>query len=112
MSLVENVKRCMREHGEQCAEIERLTTWQPIWTAPNDGTHILLWDTRNECAVSGRWHIEAAYENPSEGHIDGWSGWRADNDIIPWDDGFYIPSHWMPFPGPPGDNRLLATIGK
>lgn len=28
MSLVENVKRCMREHGEQCAEIERLKAWR------------------------------------------------------------------------------------
>lgn len=62
----------------------RQEDWQPIDTAPKDGTHILLWTP--SVRVVGRWDDEA-YE-PGE--------WRC----IP--KGYGIePTHWMPLPDPP-----------
>lgn len=57
--------------------------WQPIETAPRDGTRILV--------VSGGWH-DVAYV-----------GWNDDDGEPVWFNGD-VPvqaSHWMPLPAPP-----------
>lgn len=70
--------------------------WQPIGTAPKDGTPVLIWD-------SGRLH-EARWE-PMR-----WN--REDDDMtgawaIRWAeiDSYGVtpdePTHWMPLPDPP-----------
>jgi hypothetical protein len=62
--------------------------WQPIATAPKDGTRVLLWwakDARSRIRIL-RW--DSDLYNP-EGR---------------WTDGEYdydMPSHWMPLPDPP-----------
>lgn len=68
-------------------EVERLrkaTEWQPIETAPRDGTEIF--------ACVGKYGFEATAF---------YSGrWNLSND----DDGYawpYNPTHWMPIPQPP-----------
>ena len=61
----------------------KMTEWQPIETAPKDGTHILAW-------------FEEAQQ-----HLLLW--WFADNwrfkgsDTIP----IVTPTHWMNLPEPP-----------
>jgi hypothetical protein len=79
--------------------------WQPIETAPKDGTDIILmapgrvtighWTTEDECRVDvgdcgGECRCrEYDYTDPS---------W------ISWDGGFTLehpPTHWMPLPNPP-----------
>ena len=79
-------------------------SWQPIETAPRDGTWVMLtggscieyrWDGDNEpTCVAGQW---TAYLNGREvqGH------WQ-----FAWYDGGYYgrydnPTHWMPLPEPP-----------
>jgi len=54
--------------------------WQPIETAPKDGTTILGWDTIEHVLLF--WHDGAWRENA-----------LADNPIPP--------THWMPLPAPP-----------
>lgn len=69
-------------------------TWQPIETAPKDGTVVILCD---------------GWRNPVAGY------WDDDADGYPWkflqkfgakvelngfQDGEYGPSHWMPLPEP------------
>jgi hypothetical protein len=61
--------------------------WQPIETAPKDGTRLLLFGTERvfltDRAFVGRWDAERAGGS--------WVGpeWRC------------IPTHWMPLPEPP-----------
>ncbi len=69
------------------------TTWQPIKTAPKDGTTILVYQpagmwasrvqSRGECVVTAHWHQPG---NPERHGL--------------W---FPIcrPTHWMPLPEPP-----------
>jgi hypothetical protein len=73
-------------------------TWQPIETAPKDGTVIILWrgNPWNEVAMA-RW-------------FEPWATWlRADDpDPICETDEMYgmgsaIPTHWQPLPEPPCD---------
>ena len=60
-----------------------MTEWQPIETAPRDGTNILSWEHKMECMIifwqSGDWHCTHDCE-----------------DLY-----FSEPTHWMPLPEPP-----------
>jgi hypothetical protein len=60
--------------------------WRPIWTAPKDGTDVLvsLWNRAGErCAA-------VAFYQDGE-----W--WMNDPDDAP----VFEPTHWMPLPPPP-----------
>jgi hypothetical protein len=61
--------------------------WQPIETAPKDGTHVLLWATGAfyGCVV-GRYNSRANNRG---------GGWLAERFPVP------KPTHWMPLPKPP-----------
>ena len=73
--------------------------WQPISTAPQDGTRVILYDKQRDLAVSGRWHTEPEINNPIMGYEPGWAWWVSDEDIIMWDSGPEdAPDLWMPFP--------------
>jgi len=58
--------------------------WQPIETAPKDGTFILLYD-KNVGVHQGRW-IGSPFS----------MGWRQCSNF-----GMYDATHWMPLPPPP-----------
>lgn len=70
-----------------------MSEWQPIETAPKDGTAILVWD--------GKLVYEAEW----------WDAWYADSSKPGWmiancdeEYGFYVKAtHWMPLPTPPTD---------
>jgi hypothetical protein len=81
-----------------------MTGWQPIETAPKDGTRLLFWDGRLKMAISGCWHDEPTRDDPG-GYDPGWAWWSADEDLIMWDSGpDDAPTHWMSLPAPPGGN--------
>lgn len=79
---------------EACHERDGLLVpgWQPIETAPKDGTDVLLWaavpGTKDYIAVSG-------YFDEMD---DAWTG--AVNSIY---GPFVNPTHWMHIPTPPGE---------
>jgi hypothetical protein len=63
-----------------------MSEWLPIETAPTDGTFVLLWAANeSECAMVGyfgrRWEL-------------------AHCDCAP-----FTPTHWMPLPDPPKEQR-------
>lgn len=77
-----------------------MKTWQPIDTAPKDGTRILLYDQTRDVVVSGCWHCEPEF-NTHDGYEPAWSWWVSDDEVILWDCDS-APSHWMqldPLPG-------------
>ena len=71
-------------------------TWQPIETAPKDGTMVDLWginhlthNKRGERIVNASWGV-----------CTDWMG----NELEDWRHGRgedYQPTHWMPLPPPP-----------
>jgi hypothetical protein len=68
--------------------------WQPIETAPKDGTNILLWwPMQFHCALTGHW---ANKWNP-------WIGWKVSG----WSHDMFKtePTHWMPLPNPPAASK-------
>lgn len=64
--------------------------WQPIETAPKDGTNILVFGYGDMTVV--HWNIYGLYWNLSE------SGAYAEN-------GEWQPTHWMPLPPPPATDK-------
>lgn len=64
-----------------------LLVWQPIDTAPRDGTDILVAD--HEAVTSAFWGVHNPDVSPRL-HRYGWVG-QVD----------FAPTHWMPLPKPP-----------
>jgi len=68
-----------------------MTEWQPIDTAPKDGTAILIWPAKS-----------SFYGDDTISYIVRWQDWKgcwieASGEEY---DTFY-PTHWMPLPAPP-----------
>lgn len=65
----------------------KIMEWQPIETAPKDGTEIILWNK--------------SWQSPHSGYY-GWRGWEQAYECGPWKN---QPTHWMPLPEPPKRRR-------
>jgi hypothetical protein len=65
--------------------------WQPIASAPKDGTHILIWDGEIECV--------AKFDIWFTGHEGAWECVGASGYDI--ENAFKAPTYWMPLPPPP-----------
>ncbi len=91
-------------------------SWQPISTAPKDGTWMMLWRTpeekgspmQSEPLIFGRWYEEYESfvwpEDPSD-LFTPW-GLAAANKAVESDDGFGLYesnhfTHWQPLPAAP-----------
>ena len=84
--------------------------WQPIETAPKDGTLVIAaWDAETDPSpeVERIWIVTAAYwmegfdgsvEEPAYPHA-----WMQADECIPVE-----PTHWMPLPEPPTDSSTTA----
>jgi hypothetical protein len=70
-------------------------TWQPIATAPKDGTPILLF-APHKSVVQGSWNRGDAFNMP---HWSTPSNW-------------FEPTHWMPLPDPPSAGSTSPTQGE
>lgn len=84
----------------------RAPEWQPIETAPKDGSSIWLWNGRE--MIVGWW--ETARPFPGSSHFNDWCSGHETAGI--YDAGFtrvYGPTHWMPLPTPPADHHSAAA---
>ena len=81
-----------------------MSEWQPIETAPRDGTVIdlwaegfrfadCMWGKPEHCCGEAGWHCDSEWHGQEPGWVV-----TADNAFL-WTD--YEPPHWMPLPAPP-----------
>ena len=63
-----------------------MTKWQPIETAPKDGTHILGLAYDDEEMTVIYWRYD--------------DGWSLSVSCEPASDSYFWPTHWMPLPKP------------
>ena len=82
-----------------CAERLRAEEWQPIETAPRDGTRVLAW-----------W--PDAYDNGSAVQVETWWGPFHGSALCGWQSAFeeaaappHGPTHWRPRPAPPAEEE-------
>lgn len=75
----------------KCAELERDAAWQPIETAPKDGTRVWAWFPFTSKAYAINWR-ENVYEQEANWTLD-----DGENATITFD----APTHWMPLPNAP-----------
>ena len=81
-----------------------MADWQPIETAPKDGTRILLWDT-DEVVI-------AKWDDISMGGAEGWQI-AVVNMLsgLKHYEAAFNPTHWMPLPEPPRGHADSAVPG-
>ena len=92
------------KHPPKEPDRERVV-WQPIETAPKDGTEFVMLDAAIKCVAVGRWDSDVAWRN---------AALRAGEPLI-YPSWFPLcaPTHWMPLPAPPeADAALAATETK
>lgn len=85
-------------------------TWQPIETAPRDGTEILLTNINHHGELKdSSQQVAAWWGDGSAGH------WVVYCSMVQDPDLYFEPSHWQPLPDPPGseagDQDCGATEG-
>jgi hypothetical protein len=71
-----------------------IAPWQPIETAPKDGSWVLLWVENNRQAIVAYWSGKPLWDG---------NFWVAQGEVCSWDleNNFYHPTHWKPLPDPP-----------
>jgi hypothetical protein len=72
--------------------LKKKTEWQPIETAPKDGTAIFIWLT-----LAGGWFKRVHWS----AKVSAWVDWDHGEEAIYGYDGDKNISHWMPLPKPP-----------
>lgn len=77
--------------------------WQPIETAPKDGTDFLAWGGQYEDFDS---HIHALVWVPyNDIRVVSWSHDSNPPCFMGDDCNAHLPTHWMPLPQPPKENE-------
>ena len=87
-----------------------MTEWQPINTAPKDGTEVLVF--RMDCGCTAIAHV-AFYRSEEAWDECPLPDWESKEEYVGWWsyirnsisqeklDGVYTPTHWMPLPPDP-----------
>lgn len=97
-----------------CATCHQPVGWQPIVTAPKDGTEVIVGvDIATVWVTRGAWYRSAEEVKRIES-----LGWDAD-DVGWWSykhsitqeklEGIYEPTHWLPMPEPPENSGTGDT---
>ena len=70
--------------------------WQPIETAPKDGTEVILWVPFKGIAING--HYGEVSDGDWESGYRTWMEWLIADELWFQEDPSQAPSHWMPLP--------------
>lgn len=88
--------KMLHDAAERIAQLE--SPWQPIETAPTDGTEVLLYRAKKTSSKNAIWPNVTIKARLSSGHYRNgwlWGGHVRDTD----------PTHWMPLPAPPKEGK-------
>lgn len=78
--------------------------WQPIETAPRDGSWILLFFPEIDVAIGGCYASGSDYD--FGGNEFEYFTWFTDCDFVIVDPSTSNPTHWMPLPPPPPQQEV------
>lgn len=78
--------------------------WQPIETAPKDGTRVLVWSPQMGCSYVASWAVSEPF-----GHEPTWS---TDSEGPGYSSEIPDCTHWMPLPKPPVAAQLEPFTAK
>ena len=96
--------QALKAERERVKELEARIEWQPIETAPKDGTRLLTIVTKfpNCRPAIGWWNVIADKWMASDAedfHTE--EDWQIELEST-----FYEPTHWMPLPEPPKERKV------
>jgi hypothetical protein len=82
-----------------------MNEWQPIETAPKDGTSVITGvDIATAWIVRFAWWDDGTTFYDGQGHPENQGWWSYRNSVAAEKlEGIYEPTHWIPCPPTPGD---------
>lgn len=117
---ISSLRYTKAQQSKQIVDLALMVKWQPIETAPKDGTVILLLSIPDEMqrparVAMGHWNPEGdswvdemgrfdgeAYELAQTGVWNSGGGWFQPNEV----------SHWMPLPAIPSSSAAGEEVGE
>jgi hypothetical protein len=90
---VGDLRRARAAYAALSAQVQDVAGWQPIETAPKDGTVIQAWHTVHKCPISILWNKDGHDFNGEALH------WFERSYTTAWPEHAF--SHWMPLPAAP-----------
>jgi hypothetical protein len=85
-----------RSTSRAAAEGARVSDWQPISTAPRDGTDIIVYTIHGDVEITNYFIMTREVYEPTG---DGLFSRREETSYEGWNGN--TPTHWMPLPEPP-----------
>ncbi len=99
------------EIGAGCPAVPLFGGWQPIASAPRDGTKIDVWLAKAHCRVTNCYWVRPQHTcGENEGYCDSCpdhDGWVDGEDFM-YGYTKEQPTHWMPVPLPPPNSKLTG----
>lgn len=98
LAVAADLRAMLADAPQPPASVSQWPAWQPIETAPRDGTALLLWEEASIHPFVGWWAMGGWHV--SHEHVDAEGGW--DGAVVV--DRLIMPiTHWMPLPPDPGE---------
>ncbi|MCA0276314.1 MAG: hypothetical protein LCH86_09935 [Proteobacteria bacterium] len=97
-NFIDEIENALDAKDKQIAELEA-GGWQPIETAPKDGTVVILYCPQGDGNPGSTYRVTVGNWWSSQDDQEPWEGW------VSWDGGFsedtMMPTLWQPLPAPP-----------
>jgi hypothetical protein len=80
-----------------------MSEWQPIETAPKDGTHLLIFKHGWKFAPVARWTNGCGEDEPCGWIFDEFLSLGCDSGFVGWNEDIEdgnMPTHWQAIPSP------------
>jgi hypothetical protein len=106
VAVLENVRQLLADN-EARIRADELVQWQPIKTAPKDGTPVLGWNAEYGARETRSITFTPGSPGFAQGRTDRW--WQWGEPIHNWASS-WNPTHWMPLPNAPEAIQELKEL--
>lgn len=100
---LQNQYNVLTDLRKEFAELKKQNQWQPIETAPKDGTEVFVYDAADKKIYRAKWYLDEEVQEWDAEDLE--AGFYELNKCFENYDDYFMalgnPTHWMPLPKAP-----------